>query len=488
MIGGVSFNTAPFWAFCLAAVALYYATPHRFRWLCLLAASYVFYGSFGARILAVLVALTIWVWAVSRAMAGAGGRRRRLLLLAAVGGPLAALVGFKYLTLIWQALSALGAALAGGGAPDAFNILVPIGISFYVFKLLSYAIDVYRRTIGPEPHLGYFALYVSYFPQILAGPIERPGQMLPQLRTPVRVEWPALAAGANLILWGLAKKMVVADRLAYYVGDAFAAPAYKSLHLVFAAYLYSVQIYCDFSGYSDISTGLSRMLGLTPPVNFNYPYLSRSISEFWTRWHITLSTWLRDYLFLPVTYAVMRRVTADRRFGVSAEGWGYGVGMLVTMGLGGLWHGAAWTFLAWGVVHGVYQIASNATRGLRRRACRAVRLNTAPRVHRALRMFITFNLVSFAWILFRSTSFENAWTYLRYLQFKLPSAGVANLLFNVTIVAVFFSLEYVQRHRPRFTVLDRMPVEVKAAGYGVAVAVLLALSVDANNPFIYFRF
>jgi D-alanyl-lipoteichoic acid acyltransferase DltB (MBOAT superfamily) len=162
--------------------------------------------------------------------------------------------------------------------------------------------------------------------------------------------------------------------------------------------------------------------------------------------------------------------------------------MLVTMGLGGLWHGAAWTFLAWGIVHGVYQIASNATRGLRRRACRAVRLNTAPRVHRALRMFITFNLVSFAWILFRSTSFENAWTYLRYLQFKLPSAGVANLLFNVIVVAVFFSLEYVQRHRPRFTVLDRMPVEVKAAGYGVAVAVLLALSVDANNPFIYFRF
>ena len=484
----MSFNSVPFWGFCVLVVSLYHLTPSRFRWLCLLAASYVFYGTFDVRILGVLAGLTVFVYGVSRAMHGASGTSRRLLLLADVGVPLLALVVFKYLSLFWQAVCALGHVLAGSRPADAFNILVPIGISFYVFKLLSYAIDVYQRKIPAESHVGHFALYVSYFPQILAGPIERAGDFLPQIKKPVSFHPAAIVAGVNLIAWGLFKKMVVADRLALYVDEAFRSPSYKSLHLVFGAYFYYVQIYCDFSGYSDISTGLSRMLGLSPPVNFNYPYLSRSVSEFWTRWHITLSTWLRDYLFLPVTYAVMRRITANRWLGIRAEVWGYSIGTLVTMALGGLWHGAGWTFLAWGALHGIYQIVSHVTLRSRRLFCRAIRLNAAPRLHRAIKVAATVNLVALAWVLFRATSFENAWTYLKYLQLKLPSVGMANLVFDLAIVAVFFGLEYVQRNRARLSALDRVPIEVKAVGCALFVMVLITFSVDANNPFIYFRF
>jgi alginate O-acetyltransferase complex protein AlgI len=487
-MGVVLFNSLSFWVFCVVVVTGSYLTPRRFRWLWLLSASYVFYGSFGLPILGVLVGLTAWVYGVSRAMDRASGPARRLLLLADIGVPLAALTVFKYLTLFWQAIQWLAGLVAGGGQAEPFNILVPIGISFYVFKLLSYAIDTYRRRIPAETHVGYFALYVSYFPQILAGPIERPGELLPQLRRPVVFDPMVILAGTRLVAWGLFKKMVVADRLAYYVDEAFRAPQYKSLHLLFAAYFYYVQIYCDFSGYSDISTGISRLLGLTPPVNFNYPYLSRSVSEFWTRWHMTLSSWLRDYLFLPIAYGVMRRVSADRWAGITVEAWGYGVGTFATMALAGLWHGAAWTMVAWGALHGVYQIVSAVTRKVRRRWCRVLRLNRVPRLHAALKVLITFNLVTFAWILFRATSFEHATMYIRYFQFKLPSIGLANLLFDLAVVGVFFGMEYVQRHRARFVLLDRVPLEIKAIGYALFVTALIAFSVAANNPFIYFSF
>jgi len=488
MMSGVTFNSVPFWTFCLVSVTGYYLAPHRFRWLWLVLASYVFYGTFDLRILSVLIGLTAFVYGVSRAMDRASGRIRWLLFLADIGVPLAALVIFKYLTFFWQAIRALGAFALGSRPADPFNILVPIGISFYVFKLLSYAIDTYRRKIPAEKHIGYFALYVSYFPQILAGPIERPGDLLPQLRRPVVFDPSVVMVGVRLIAWGLFKKMVVADRLSYYVDEVFLAPQYKSLHLLVAAYFYYVQIYCDFSGYSDISTGLSRTLGLTPPINFNYPYLSRSVSEFWTRWHITLSSWLRDYLFLPIAYSVMRLIKADRWGGITAEGWGYGIGTFATMALGGLWHGAAWTFVAWGVLHGLYQVVSTATHRLRRRWCRAFRLNRVPRIHAALKVVIVFHLVAFAWILFRATSFEHARIYLRYFQFKLPPIGMANLLFDLAVVSVFFGMEYVQRHRQRFLLLDRLPVELKAVGYALFVAGLMTFSVAANSPFIYFRF
>ena len=485
----MSFNSLHFWIFCAVACSLYYVAPHRYRWVCLLAASYYFYASFSPGILIVLVGLTAFVYLVTRLMQRSGSpTRRRVLLLADIGGPLLALIVFKYLDLMWHAVQYLAAVVRQRGPLEHLNILAPIGISFYVFKLLSYALDVYHRRAEAETHPGYFALWVAYFPQILAGPIERAGHLLPQFRQRVSFDPEAVLAGARLVAWGLFKKMVVADRLAYYVGEVFLVPQGKGLHLLFGAYFYYFQIYCDFSGYSDISVGISRILGLSSPQNFDYPYLSRSVSQFWTRWHITLSSWLRDYLFLPITYAVMRRIPEDRRWGIKAESWGYAVGMSVTMVLGGLWHGAALTFVVWGALHGVFLVASYAGRTARRRLCRLTRLNRLPRVHHALSILVTFHLITLAWIVFRATSFENLTTYIRYMQFRLPLAGTVNLLLDTCIVLVLLGFEYVQRHQADLVFLRRVPIEVKAVGYALFVVVLIALSVDSNNAFIYFRF
>jgi alginate O-acetyltransferase complex protein AlgI len=484
----VAFNSIPFWLFCAVAVGGHRLLPNRFRWAWLLAASYAFYGSFDLRILGVLVALTACVYGAVRLMERSQGVARRVLFLSAIVIPLATLVWCKYLAFIWQAIASLAGGLVGRPPATGFNVLVPIGISFYVFKLLSYTIDVHRRRIPAETHAGYFALYVSYFPQILAGPIERAGDLLPQLRRPGAVGLPGAVAGARLVAWGLFKKLVVADRLAYYVGELFLSPQYKSLHLLFGGYFYYIQIYCDFSGYTDISNGLSGMLGVKPVLNFNYPYLSRSVSEFWARWHITLSTWLRDYLFLPITYAAMRRARSDRIWGMSTEVWGYGVGTLLTMLLAGLWHGAAWTFVAWGAFHGSCQFISAASQRVRRRFARASGLARRPRLRGFMAWLVTLHLVTFGWILFRASSFENAWTYFRYLQLRLPSAGVANLLFNLTLVGTLLGLEYVQRHRERFTLLDRVPLEAKAFGYAAFAIGVVTFSMGAGDPFIYFRF
>ncbi len=251
---------------------------------------------------------------------------------------------------------------------------------------------------------------------------------------------------------------------------------------------YYIQIYCDFSGYSDISIGISRALGFSPPANFDYPYLSRDVSEFWRRWHITLSSWLRDYLFLPIAYAVMRKLPDGNLLGARSEAWAYAAGILVTMLLGGLWHGAAWTFVAWGALHGGFLVASYLTRRWRKRAVRVAGLHRAPRLHHVLQVFLTFNLVALAWIPFRATSFENVREYLHYMQLKLPPAGVANLLFDAALVAVLLALEYAQRNPSRFPHLQRAPLSVKAAGYAVFLVALIVLSVDSANPFIYFRF
>jgi D-alanyl-lipoteichoic acid acyltransferase DltB (MBOAT superfamily) len=484
----MAFNSAPFWIFCAAALGLHWLVPRGARWAWLLAASYVFYGSFGLPVLAVLAGLTAAVYALSLAMAKAEGSRRRALLIVALGVPLATLIASKYLALIWEAVSAATLALAGAPVDSRINVLVPIGISFYVFKLVSYAVDVYRRHVPAERHAGRFALYVAYFPQILAGPIERAGGFLPQVASPPAWTLDDTAAGLRLVAWGLFKKLVVADRLALYVGEVFGSPEYKSFHLVAAACLYYIQIYADFSGYTDISIGLSRMLGHRAPQNFNAPYLARSVGEFWTRWHMTLSSWLRDYLFLPVAYAVERRIPDDRRFGIRADLWAYGVGVMVTFTLAGLWHGSAWTFAAWGALHGGYLVASRATTRLRRRLVRASGLGRRPRLHAALQTAITFVLVSAAWILFRASSFGHAWTYVRYLQFKLPMTGVVNLAFDLALVTVFLGLEWAQRRGFQAAQGRRTPVEARAIGYALFVAVLLAFSVDASDPFIYFRF
>ncbi len=298
--------------------------------------------------------------------------RRKLWFFSGLLVTLGLLFVFKYLELFRQTLHDLAGVFFRLQPLAPLKILLPIGISFFTFKIISYLIDVYYRRIEPETHLGIYALYVSFFPQLLAGPIERAARFIPQLKAPVHFDWERVASGMRLVVWGLFKKMVIADRLAFFVDEVFRHPEGQGLQLLLAVYFYAFQIYCDFSGYSDIAVGITRVLGFESMKNFDFPYFARSITQFWSRWHISLSSWLRDYLFLPIAYAVMRRIRGEKLLAVKAETWGYFVGIFLTMLLGGLWHGASWTFVIWGGLYGVYQVFSYSGKRLRRKCAETV--------------------------------------------------------------------------------------------------------------------
>jgi D-alanyl-lipoteichoic acid acyltransferase DltB (MBOAT superfamily) len=483
------FNSIEFWGFFAVIFAVYFFVPQKFKWFLLLLASFFFYGYWKKEYLLLLIFPTLVTYVAARAMAAAQTPgRRRLLFWSGLTVSLGLLFVFKYLELFWQTLLNLLGFLRHEHLTSTLNIILPIGISFYTFKIISYIIDVYYQRIPPEKHLGIYALYVAFFPQLLAGPIERASNFLPQLKRRVNFDWQGISAGFRLIVWGLFKKMIIADRLALFVDQVFKNPQDQGLNLIFAAYFYAFQIYCDFSGYSDMAVGITKILGFDSMKNFDFPYFSTSISQFWSRWHISLSSWLRDYLFLPLAYATMRRIKGEKHLAVKAETWGYFSGIFLTMLLGGLWHGASWNFVIWGGLYGIYQMISYASKRLRKKMVKKIGLQRLPRLHSALSVFVTFNLVSFAWIFFRSDSFTDAMTYIRHLGFGMAKKVSTHLLFDAILLFVFVILEYFYKNRDRIVFWQRLPRPVKMAALAFFCCLLIVFAVDNSNEFIYFQF
>jgi len=483
------FNSIVFWEFFAVILAAYFFVPQKFKWFFLLLASYFFYGNWKREYVLLLALPTLATYFAARAMAAARTpARRKIILWSGLTVTLGLLFIFKYLQFFWQMFLDLQGYLRHEQARSALHIILPIGLSFFTFRMVSYLLDVFYRRIPAEKHLGLYALYVSFFPQLLAGPIDRAAQLIPQLRTPVSFDWERITSGGRMIVWGLFKKIVIAARLNFFVTYVFYHPESQGLHLVFAAYFYAFQIYCDFSGYSDIAVGVSRILGFESMKNFNFPYFSKSISEFWNRWHISLSSWLRDYLFLPLAYAVMRRIKGEKLLAVKAETWGYFIGIFLTMLLGGLWHGAGWTFIAWGALYGIYLMFGYAGKRLRKKIAKKTGLQRLPRLHAAWSIFITFNLVSFAWVFFRSFSFGHALKYLSQIKFFFPPSGGAHLLFNLILLAFFLLIEYFYKNIDRIVFWQRFPRHVKMAAFAFFCCLLIILAVDKSNEFIYFQF
>jgi len=335
-------------AFCCVffplVTALYFVLPHRYRWALLLAASCWFYMAF-VPVYILILGFTILVdYAAGILIERNTGPRRKAWLVASIVANLGVLAFFKYFNFLNQNIGALfQAAGIGYGVPD-LGILLPIGLSFHTFQSLSYTIEVYRGNQPAERRPGVFALYVMFYPQLVAGPIERPGNLLRQLAIPMQWDTDRVIAGLKQMLWGFFKKLVIADRCGVVVDQVYGHSAeYDSLALALATYLFAVQIYCDFSGYGDIALGAARVMGFDLMVNFRTPYGSTSISEFWSRWHISLSSWFRDYLYIPLGGNRVLR-------------WRWFMNLMIVFLVSGLWHGANWTYVVWGALHGIYLV------------------------------------------------------------------------------------------------------------------------------------
>lgn len=335
------FNSLQFLIFFPIVILLYYLLPHSKRWIFLLLASYYFYMSWNpAYIVLILISTLVDYFAAIKMSEQDNINKRKIYLFFSLFANLGLLFIFKYFNFFNDSVRLLFQSLGVNYGVPSLSLLLPVGISFYTFQTLSYTIDVYRGVTKPERHFGIFAVYVSFFPQLVAGPIERSERLLPQFRVPVIPNENNFSSGMKLMVWGFFKKVVVADNVAIIVNQVYNnVNEYQGLPLIIATFLFAIQIYCDFSGYSDIAIGSARVMGIHLMKNFNTPYFSKSITEFWKRWHISLSTWFRDYVYIPLGG---NRVSKPRHY----------LNLFLTFLISGLWHGANWTFVIWGALHG----------------------------------------------------------------------------------------------------------------------------------------
>ena len=348
------FNSLEFIIFFPIVVAAYFALKPKYRWILLLLASYYFYMAWNYKyIVLILISTTIDYFAGINIHRSNNPRTRKALLLVSLVANLGLLFFFKYFNFFGDSINYLFDKINIFYNIPAYHYLLPVGISFYTFQTMSYTIDIYNGKQEPERHFGRFALFVSFFPQLVAGPIERSVNLLPQFRKHYDFDYERVKNGILLMVWGFFKKVVIADRLAEYVNMVYNHPHdFGGLHNMIATFFFSFQIYCDFSGYSDIAIGSAMIMGYTLMTNFRRPYFSMSIREFWQRWHISLSTWFRDYVYIPLG-------------GNRVVKWRWYYNLFITFLVSGLWHGAEWTFVIWGALHGFYLIFAIWTTKLR---------------------------------------------------------------------------------------------------------------------------
>ena len=462
----MTFNSLQYAAFLVAVVGVHWTLRGRARTGFVLTASYVFYGAWDWRFLSLLVASTFIDFVAGRQIhAHTGEPARRRWLTASIVANLGMLGAFKYWGFFVDGASDLTGALGLDWAAPTLEVVLPVGISFYTFQSMSYTIDIHRRQIEPCPSLLDYAAYVSFFPQLVAGPIERASTLLPQLRADRRPpDADRVASALALIGAGLFRKVVIADTMAPIVADGYAPGASGGAALV-ATYAFALQIYGDFAGYTAIARGSARLLGIELMVNFDTPYGARSPTDFWRRWHISLSTWLRDYLYIPLGGNRGSRARTERN-------------LLLVMLLGGLWHGAAWTFVVWGGLHGLFLIVH------RQRTSRDRRPLPTP-----VAVAGTFHLVCFAWIFFRASSVSEAWDVIRSIA-SGPVTGLDTGSVALVVGAALATLALdlvVRRHRDE-SGLVLLPSAIQGAVIGVASVLFIVYSGAPPVPFVYFQF
>lgn len=485
------FNSLAFLAFFPIVTALYFATPGRARVSVLLAASVVFYMAFVPVYILILGFTIVVDYFAAIWIEASSGRRRRTALVASLVANVGVLAVFKYYGFMAGNVNTLAELLSWHFAVPPLAILLPIGLSFHTFQAMSYTIEVYRGHQRAERDFLTYALYVMFYPQLVAGPIERPQNLLPQFHARHEFVYEDVVAGLQRMAIGMFKKVVVADGLAWQVDNVYNnLTQYHGLALIIATVLFAFQIYYDFSGYSDIALGSARVMGFRLMENFRTPYFSRSVGEFWRRWHISLSTWFRDYVYIPLGGS---RVPPGRR----------AFNLMIVFLLSGLWHGASWAFVVWGALHGMYLVVGSATADARQKLREKSRI-PAPIVH-TLSIVSTFMLVTVAWVFFRARTIRDGWYVLSHMFIGLgvdlasalhgrPVEGVirSSLLWSAILVVATMTAEHVsidRRNTRESSLLYAMPRTLRYAVYFLLVyACVFAGAGGGNQQFIYFQF
>jgi D-alanyl-lipoteichoic acid acyltransferase DltB (MBOAT superfamily) len=471
--------------FTVVFLATWGLRGHRPRLVLLLAASWLFYAAWYPRYLALFILVTGLTYVAGRWIGGTRERApvvARWVLVAAIGSDLAMLAFFKYADFGLQSAAALANHLGADWHPPHPHIVLPLGISFYSFQSIAYLVDVFRGEFPPIRNPLKLALFKAFFPQLIAGPIVRAEEFLPQMSSARRFD-PAVAThGLDLVASGLFKKVLIADMVAPFVDQVFAGPReYGSLVLLLGTYAYAAQIYCDFSGYTDIGRGCAYLLGYELPRNFAHPYFSVNIIDFWRRWHMTLSRWLRDYLYIPLGGGRGERGRTYRN-------------QLITMTLGGLWHGASWTFVIWGVYHGLLLAATRFAHGLR--GVKGEQPLFTGRAYRVLATLLTFHLVCIGWVFFRAPDFATALAVLAGIArfhplipgdvaaFGYVTLGVTTLGLSAAAALHALTLIGVSRNWAS----SRAWAVARPAAYTLVAIGILLLAGRGAKQFIYFQF
>lgn len=477
----MSFTSPQFFIFIVTSLLVYHFLSHKYQNIFLLVASYFFYCQWDYSFSYLMAATTLVVFIFSHYICNARSIRKKSILLA-VGVTYNVLVlgYFKYYNFFLGSISIFLERIGFNSNPHLLKILVPVGLSFYIFQTISYLVDVYKGKTVPESNLLNFALYVAFFPKLLTGPIERAEALLPQIRQKRTVDANDISQGIVLILYGLVKKVAVADVITSQVDIGFNNPAAQSSStLLLSAYLYSILIYCDFSGYTDLARGISKLFGINLSENFSQPYFSSSIREFWRRWHITLSTWLRDYLYIPLD---------GSRRGVPRTI----LNLMITMLLGGLWHGANWTFVFWGGAHGLMLAAEHVLKKFSSGANVAVvgitRWKPLVNLSRLISIIIVFNLVTLAWVFFRAESFSTAFLFLKGIlmgRWQADSAGLSCLLYSLSVVLAIDMPQYLFKNQ---IFLANSNLLLRGFAYALMISLIIITWSSDYVPFIYSQF
>lgn len=474
------FNSIDFVIFFIVVTTVYFLIAHKYRWLLLLVSSCYFYMSFVPIYILILGFTIIIDYFAGIFLETSAGKKRKLFLIGSLIANIGVLAVFKYYNFLNDNISVL---LHGAGYKNPIpylSILLPIGLSFHTFQAMSYTIEVYRGNQRAERHFGIYALYVMFYPQLVAGPIERPQNLLHQFYDKHDFDYDRVVDGLKQMLWGLFKKIVIADRLAIYVNVVYGRyETHSGLTLLMATIFFSFQMYCDFSGYSDIAIGAARVMGFKLMTNFNRPIFAKSTGEFWKRWHISLSTWFKDYLYFPLGG---NRVPIPRLY----------INLFIVFVISGLWHGANWTFIVWGAINGFYLIFGLVTKKYRDKFNTMIGLDKYPALHTFIQVITVFILVCLVRVFFRAKSIQEAVFILKKIfSFSGPVwfDGTSMVVMSFTAIIILLIVELkMEYYKGNFSLFNNENRIIRKLSYAVLIIMILLFGVFDGGQFIYFQF